>query len=211
MRPSDIQAWVKRLLVEHQLAPSTVAVVHGVLASMFKTAVRDGSSTRPPARGPGCPRTTGSRGASGRRAGARPEGRHAGALACDGAARRPSPRCASTASSWCARASRRTWGRRSARRPGDVPVPRVLVEALAEHLSAFPPAPREMVCRDEAGRTWAEVVALVFTTARGEPLTRSRFGEAWRDAVQEACLPAGASYHDLRPPRRGGLRARPLL
>jgi len=86
--------------------------------------------------------------------------------------------------------------RKASRR--DVPAPRVLVEALAEHLSAFPPAPREIVCRDEAGRTWTEVVELVFTNARGEPLTRSRFGEAWRDAVEEAGLPAGTSYHDLR-------------
>jgi integrase len=86
--------------------------------------------------------------------------------------------------------------RKASRR--DVPVPRVLVKALAEHLSAFPSAPREMVCRDEAGRTWAEVVELVFTTARGEPLTRSRFGDAWRAAVKTAGLPAGTSYHDLR-------------
>jgi hypothetical protein len=41
VRPSDIQAWVKRLLVEHRLAPSTVAVAHGVLAAMFKSALRD--------------------------------------------------------------------------------------------------------------------------------------------------------------------------
>jgi integrase len=41
VRPSDIQAWVKRLLVEHRLAPSAVAVVHGVLAAMLKSAVRD--------------------------------------------------------------------------------------------------------------------------------------------------------------------------
>jgi integrase len=68
--------------------------------------------------------------------------------------------------------------RKASRR--NVPVPRVLVEALAEHLSAFPPAPRETLCRDEAGRTWTEVVELVFTTARAEPLTRSRFGDAWR-------------------------------
>jgi hypothetical protein len=54
--------------------------------------------------------------------------------------------------------------RKASRR--DLPVPRVLVEALAAHLTAFPPVPREMVCRDEAGRTWTEVVQLVFTTAR---------------------------------------------
>jgi site-specific recombinase XerD len=49
-----------------------------------------------------------------------------------------------------------------------------------------------MVGDDEAGRT--EVVELVFTTARGESLTRSRFGEAWRDAVEEAGLPASIDH-----------------
>jgi hypothetical protein len=55
VRASDIQAWVKRLLTEQRLAPSTVAVVHSVLASMFKAAVRDRmvavspcEGTRPP-------------------------------------------------------------------------------------------------------------------------------------------------------------------
>ena len=86
--------------------------------------------------------------------------------------------------------------RKASRR--DVPVPRVLVDALAEHLTAFPPAPREMLCRDESGRTWTEVVELVFTTTRGEPLSRSRFGDAWRGAVEDAGLPTGTSYHDLR-------------
>jgi integrase len=86
--------------------------------------------------------------------------------------------------------------RKASRR--DVPVPRVLVEALWAHLAAFPSAPRELVCRDEAGRTWTEVVELVFTNARGEPLTRSRFGDAWRKAVADAVLPTGTSYHDLR-------------
>jgi integrase len=37
--PSDIQAWVKR--VSETLAPSTVGVVHGIVSSCFKAAVRD--------------------------------------------------------------------------------------------------------------------------------------------------------------------------
>ena len=55
-----------------------------------------------------------------------------------------------------------------------------------------------MLCGDEAGRTWTEVVELVFTTARSEPLTRSRFGEGWRQAVADADPPATTTYHDLR-------------
>lgn len=38
----------------------------------------------------------------------------------------------------------------------------------------------------------------MFTTVRGEPLTRPQFRDAWRDLVEEADLPAGATYHDLR-------------
>ena len=37
--PSDVQAWVKR--ISETLAPSTVQVVHGIVASCFKSAVRD--------------------------------------------------------------------------------------------------------------------------------------------------------------------------
>jgi hypothetical protein len=56
--PSDTQAWVKRLLTEQRLAPSTVAVVDGVLASMFKAAVRDRMLGVSPCEGPGCQRAT---------------------------------------------------------------------------------------------------------------------------------------------------------
>jgi integrase len=37
--PSHVQAWVKRLSLT--LAPSTVAVVHGIVAGVFKSAIRD--------------------------------------------------------------------------------------------------------------------------------------------------------------------------
>jgi len=43
--PSEVQAWVKRLSVggtgRQPLAPSTVGVVHGIVSSIFKAAVRD--------------------------------------------------------------------------------------------------------------------------------------------------------------------------
>ena len=35
--PSDIQAWVKRL----ELAPATIGVVHGIVSTIFKSAIRD--------------------------------------------------------------------------------------------------------------------------------------------------------------------------
>jgi hypothetical protein len=58
-----------------------------------------------------------------------------------------------------------------------VPVPRVLVEALAEHLTAFPPVPREMDCRHEAGRTWTEV-SLLIDHGESVKLVQRRLGHA---------------------------------
>jgi len=223
VRPSDIQAWVKRLLVEQRLAPSTVAVVHGVLASMFKAAVRDRMVAVSPCEGtrlpenhrqPVVPLTVEQVRALEAAMPARwramvqlgvaagPRVSEALGLTVDRTGLKPpSPKpLLRIDRQLVVRKGEPAYlgppKRKASRR--DVPVPRVLVEALAEHLAEFPSTLREMVCRDEAGRTWTEVVELVFTTARGEPLTRSRFGEAWRDAVKEASLPAGTSYHDLR-------------
>ena len=39
IRPTDIQAWVKRMA--GQLAPSTVGVVHGIVSGIFRAAIRD--------------------------------------------------------------------------------------------------------------------------------------------------------------------------
>jgi len=45
VRPGEVQAWVKRLssgsTAQRALAPATVAVVHGLVAAIFKAAVRD--------------------------------------------------------------------------------------------------------------------------------------------------------------------------
>jgi integrase len=223
VRPSDIQAWVKRLLTEQRLAPSTVAVVHGVLAAMFKSAVRDRMLAVSPCEGTRLPenhrqpvvplaveqvlaleaalparwRARVSLGAA-----AGPRVSEALGLTVDRTGLKPpstKPALRIDRQLVVRKGETPYLGppkRKASRR--DVPVPRVLVEALAKHLTAFPPVPREMVCRDEAGRTWTEVVELVFTTARGEPLTRSRFGEAWRQGVVDVGLPAGTSYHDLR-------------
>ncbi len=63
-----------------------------------------------------------------------------------------------------------------------VPLPQVVVEALAEHLRAFP--------------TGAE--GLLFTGAKGAPLRRTGFSAAvWRPAVARAGL-EGLVFHGLR-------------
>jgi integrase len=62
-----------------------------------------------------------------------------------------------------------------------VPLPAVVVEALAAHLAAFPPG--------ESG--------LVFTDSRGEPMRRQRFSELWRATTAHAAVPS-SRFHDLR-------------
>lgn len=64
-----------------------------------------------------------------------------------------------------------------------VPLPHLVVAALAAHLAAFPAGP----------------AGLVFTSAEGLPIRRTRFSEGvWRPSVARAGLPAGTHFHDLR-------------
>jgi len=62
-----------------------------------------------------------------------------------------------------------------------VPLPQVVVDALAAHLAAFPPGPD----------------GLVFTL-EGRPVTRQDFGRLWRPAAKAAGLPEGTGLHLLR-------------
>ncbi len=64
-----------------------------------------------------------------------------------------------------------------------IPVPDLVLEALSTHLSYYP-----------AQHEWN----LVFTNAHGRPWSRSRFAEIWREAADNAGLPEGARFHDLR-------------
>ncbi|HEV3401024.1 MAG TPA: site-specific integrase, partial [Acidimicrobiales bacterium] len=63
-----------------------------------------------------------------------------------------------------------------------IPLPTVVSEALASHLERFPAG--------DAG--------LIFTTERGEPIRRNRFGEVWRRAADAAGLAEGVGFHALR-------------
>ncbi len=63
-----------------------------------------------------------------------------------------------------------------------VPLPDVVLEALARHLEAYEPGPWE----------------LVFTNGLGRPISRTRFSDTWRPAVKAAGAPEGTTFHDLR-------------
>ena len=63
-----------------------------------------------------------------------------------------------------------------------IPLPNVVVSALAAQLAAFPVGPE----------------GLVFTNQKGEGIRRARFNEVWHRAIAGAGLPAGPHFHDLR-------------
>ncbi len=63
-----------------------------------------------------------------------------------------------------------------------IPLAQVVLDAISDHLAAFEPGPG----------------GLVFTNDRGEPISRTRFGDVWRKAVREAGLPEGTGFHELR-------------
>jgi integrase len=63
-----------------------------------------------------------------------------------------------------------------------VPLPAVVVDAVAAHLARFP------VGAD----------GYVFTNDAGEPIRRTRFSDTWRPLVKRAGVPAGVGFHQLR-------------
>ena len=67
-----------------------------------------------------------------------------------------------------------------------VPLPQVVVDALAAHLATYP------VHVD------GDFTRLVFTREDREPWTRQSFGHIWRPAAQRAGLPPRTDFHALR-------------
>jgi integrase len=63
-----------------------------------------------------------------------------------------------------------------------IPMPQVVADALAAHLTTYEPGPD----------------GLIFTTEAGNAVRRTRFSDKWRTAVKGAGLPKGTRFHDLR-------------
>jgi integrase len=63
----------------------------------------------------------------------------------------------------------------------NVPLPSVVIDALAAHVRKFGEGPDR----------------LIFTKEHRQPTTRTRFSDTWRPAVVAAGVP-GATFHDLR-------------
>lgn len=197
--PSDVQAWVTGLA----LAPSTVAVAHGLVAAVFKAAVRDKRLTESPCIDvklpqrepkPVVPPTTEQVRALAEEV---PERYRALVLLAAGTGLRQGEAFGLTL-------DRVDFLRRSVKvdrqlvqvvgKPPEfgppktrashrtVPLPQVVAEALAEHLRAHPVEPG----------------GLLFTTPLADPLRRTSFSaQVWRPAVKRADL-EGLVFHSLR-------------
>lgn len=196
--PSDIQAWIKSL----GLAPATVGVIHGIVSTIMKAAIRDRRIVANPCDGTKLPKvqrqqivplTTEQ--VSAVRDALPAELRALVTLAAGTGMRQGE--CfgltvdrikflertvtvdrqlvtvqgqAPTHGPTKTQASNRT-----------IPLPQVVVDALAAHLAEFPVGPD----------------GLVFTLG-GKPITRQAFGHKWRPAVSAADVPAGTGFHALR-------------
>lgn len=219
--PSEVQAWVKRLSAT--LAPSTVAVVHGVVAGVFRAAAADRLIATSPCEGTRLPR--------GEADEVVPLPLDTVAAIADGLPAHLSAAVTLAAATgirvsealgltvdrtglqppstnpevridrqlvWLSGKGAHLGPPKSRASRRSIPLPATAADALARHLAAFPPETITMPCRDDAGREWTEDVELVFTTEAGAPVRRSHWAEHWGRAVAAAGAPEGTTFHDLR-------------
>lgn len=205
--PSDVQAWATGLGVQagkrKPLAPSTIAVVHGLVAAVFKAAVKDKRLTESPCVDTKLPKeepkqvvppTTKQVRAL---ADAVPDRYRALVLLAAGTGLRQGEAFGLTVDRVdflrrTVKVDRQlvqlvggppTFGPPKTKASHrTVPLPQVVAEALAEHLRTF-----------GAGQD-----GLLFSTATGEPLRRTSFSaNVWRPAVKRAGV-EGLVFHSLR-------------
>ena len=201
IKPSDVQAWVKRL--SERLAPRSVILTHGIAAGVFKAAVRDRLIASNPCDGTGLPKAP-------RQqveplptetvwalVEAVPPQYRALVILAAGTGMRQGEALGLTVDriDFLRRVVRvdqqllSVPGRESFLAPPKtaasvrtIPLPQVVIDALAAHLAAYPPS----------------AAGLVFTTGTGAPVRRSSFGDVWRAAVKAAGAPPGTGIHQLR-------------
>jgi len=196
--PSDVQTWVRRL--ESVLSASTIGVAHSIVSSVLRAAVRDRRIVANPCEGTRLPRVQRSQvvpptteQVTALRA-AMPDELRALATFAAGTGLRQGECLGLTVDRLDFLRRTVTVDRQLMTLPGraphhappktaasvrTVPLPSVVLDALAEHLAAHP--------RD----------GLVFTLA-GKPVTRQAFGHMWRPVVAAAGLPPGTGFHAFR-------------
>lgn len=206
--PSEVQAWVKRLGIEDEaagrraLAPATVGVVHGLVSSVMKAAVKDRRIMANPCEGTRLPKVERKRIQPLTTAQVEalvetvPDELRALVVFAAGTGMRQGEVLGLTVDRLNMIRREVVVDRQLVRVAGAVPIwgppktsasvrtiplPQVVVEALVAHLAAFPVGPS----------------GLVFTVD-GLPITRSVFGHLWRPVAAAAGLPRGTGMHALR-------------
>ncbi|MGY1823759.1 tyrosine-type recombinase/integrase [Geodermatophilus sp. SYSU D00079] len=202
IRPSHVQAWSRGR--GDALAPSTATVVHRIVSGIVRAAVRDRLIASSPAEGVRPPKRHKQRvtplpvEAVHALAGAVQDRWRAAVLLAAGTGMRQGEVSGLTVDriDWLRRTV--TVDRQLITVPGKpphlappkteasvrtIPLPQVVVDALAAHLAAYPAGPD----------------GFVFTTAAGTPMRRTAFSaQVWRPAVRAAGLPVDTVFHSLR-------------
>ncbi|HWI41998.1 MAG TPA: site-specific integrase [Nocardioides sp.] len=204
--PSEIQAWVKRISTtddtRQALAPSTVGVVHGIVSSVYKAAVRDRRVMANPCEGTKLPTVERTQVVPPTTEQVEqlhqlmPARLRALVAFTAGTGMRQGEVFGLTADRLDMLRREVTVDRQLVTLPGQpprlgppktkasvrtIPLPQVVVDELAAHLAIYPPA----------------ADGLVFTL-EGEPIRRQAFGHIWRPAAKAAGLPPGTGMHALR-------------
>ena len=186
-----------------RLAPSTVGVVHGVVSGIFRAAVRDRLIVANPCDGTRLPKATPSRveplpvETVHALADAVPARYRALVILAAGSGMRQGECLGLTVDRLdflrrvvhVDRQLVTVTGRpsfltapKTAASVRTIPLPQVVLDALAAHLGAFPPLGD----------------GFVFVTDARNPIRRTAFGDVWRAAVKAAGAPAGTGFHELR-------------
>ena len=196
--PSDVQAWVKGL----ELAPATVGVAHGIVSTVMKAAVRDRRINSNPCDGTKLPKVerkqivplTTEQVDSVREA--LPPELQALVTLSAGTGMRQGECFGLTVDRVQFLQRTVTVDRqlvtvqnrapqfgppKTAASNRTIPLPQVVVDALAAHLAQFPAAHDGLMFK-----------------LLGKPITRQTFGHKWRAAVKTAGLPVGTGFHALR-------------
>jgi integrase len=215
IRPSEIQAWVRRL--EQDLAPATIGVVYSFAAGIFRAAVRDRLIAASPCVDIRLPKPEPKRVAPlateqvEALIAAMPERYRALVVLAAGTGLRQGE--ALGVELEAVDFLRRALEVRCqlVTMPGQapylappktpssyrtVPLPQVVVDALAAHLAAFPATATEITDATVKPDPKRRPARLLFTTAAGLPVRRTRFSPIWRAAA--AGLGAEVTFHDLR-------------
>jgi len=206
--PSEVQTWVKRLGVDDAsakrkaLAPATVGTLHSILSSIFKAALRDRRIMANPCEGTKLPQVERAQVVPPTTAQvevlrqAMPEELRALVTFTAGTGMRQGEVLGLTVDRLDMLRRTVTVDRQLVTRPGKVtefgppktkasnrtiPLPQVVVDALAAHLAAYPVGADGLAFRLD-----------------GQPITRQAFGHVWRPAARAAGLSAGTGVHSLR-------------